>query len=77
MTEQLIADCRSAAGIVAGKVNEAEIVKRCVFALANERACILEEGIAARASEIDIACLNGYGFPLHRAGRCCMPTSSA
>ena len=39
-----------------------------MFALVNEGARILEEGIAARASDIDIVYLNGYGFPLHRGG---------
>jgi 3-hydroxyacyl-CoA dehydrogenase len=39
-----------------------------MYALVNEGARILEEGIAARASDIDIVYLNGYGFPLHRGG---------
>jgi 3-hydroxyacyl-CoA dehydrogenase len=39
-----------------------------MYALANEGARILEEGIAARASDIDLVYLNGYGFPLHRGG---------
>ena len=45
-----------------------EIVERCVFALVNEGARILEEGIALRASDLDVVYLNGYGFPLHRGG---------
>ena len=41
---------------------------RLVFALVNEGAKILEEGIAMRASDIDMIYLSGYGFPLHRGG---------
>ena len=68
LTAQLIADYRSEAGITARKVSDDEVVERCMFALVNEGARILEEGIAARASDIDIAYLNGYGYPLHRGG---------
>ncbi|OYU98744.1 MAG: 3-hydroxyacyl-CoA dehydrogenase [Burkholderiales bacterium PBB5] len=68
LTEQLIADYRAANGITARKVTDDEVVERCIFALVNEGARILEEGIAARASDIDIVYLNGYGFPLHRGG---------
>ena len=45
-----------------------EIVDRCIFALVNEGARILEEGIALRAVDIDIIYINGYGFPAHRGG---------
>ena len=45
-----------------------EIVERCVYALINEGARILEEGFAARASDIDVIYLNGYGFPAWRGG---------
>ena len=45
-----------------------EIVKRLVFALVNEAAHILEEGIAMRAGDIDIVYLYGYGFPAFRGG---------
>jgi 3-hydroxyacyl-CoA dehydrogenase len=68
VTEQLIADFRAAEGITPRKVRDAEVVERCIFALVNEGARILEEGIAARASDIDVVYLNGYGFPLHRGG---------
>jgi len=67
-TEQLIAQYRSDAGIAPRQVGDEEIVQRCMFALVNEGARILEEGIAARASDIDIVYLNGYGFPLQRGG---------
>jgi 3-hydroxyacyl-CoA dehydrogenase len=49
-------------------IPDEEIVGRLVYALVNEGAKILEEGIAARASDIDIVYLNGYGFPLWRGG---------
>jgi 3-hydroxyacyl-CoA dehydrogenase len=43
-------------------------VQRLVFALVNEAAHILEEGIANKASDIDIVYIYGYGFPVHRGG---------
>jgi 3-hydroxyacyl-CoA dehydrogenase len=68
VTEALIAQYRTEQGITPRKVSDDEVVERCIFALVNEGARILEEGIAARASDIDIVYLNGYGFPLHRGG---------
>ena len=67
-TEQLIAQYRLDAGIAPRVVGDDEVVERCMFALVNEGARILEEGIAARASDIDIVYLNGYGYPLRRGG---------
>ncbi|MGH8686445.1 MAG: 3-hydroxyacyl-CoA dehydrogenase NAD-binding domain-containing protein [Burkholderiales bacterium] len=49
-------------------ISDEEIVERCIYALANEGARILEEGIALRASDIDMVYLTGYGFPAHRGG---------
>jgi 3-hydroxyacyl-CoA dehydrogenase len=49
-------------------IGDEEIVERLVYALVNEGARILEEGIALRASDIDMVYLSGYGFPLHRGG---------
>jgi 3-hydroxyacyl-CoA dehydrogenase len=49
-------------------ISDEEIVERLVYALVNEGARILEEGIALRASDIDMVYLSGYGFPLHRGG---------
>lgn len=68
LTETLINDYRAANGITPRKISDAEVIERCIFALVNEGARILQEGIAARASDLDIAYLNGYGFPLHRGG---------
>ena len=66
--EALIARYRADAGIAPRQVSDDEVIERCIFALVNEGARILEEGIAARASDLDIVYLNGYGFPLHRGG---------
>jgi len=55
-------------GIEQRKISPEEIVERCVYALVNEGARILEEGFALRAVDIDIIYINGYGFPTHRGG---------
>jgi 3-hydroxyacyl-CoA dehydrogenase len=55
-------------GIERREISDGEIVERLVYALVNEGARILEEGIALRASDIDMVYLSGYGFPLHRGG---------
>jgi len=56
------------AGIAQGKLSSEEIVDRCIYALVNEGARILEEGIVLRAVDIDIIYLHGYGFPAYRGG---------
>jgi 3-hydroxyacyl-CoA dehydrogenase len=56
------------AGIPQRQISAAEIVDRCVYALVNEGARILEDGYALRAVDIDIIYLNGYGFPAYRGG---------
>jgi 3-hydroxyacyl-CoA dehydrogenase len=56
------------AGIPQRKISAAEIVDRCLYALVNTGAQILDEGIALRALDIDIVYLNGYGFPAYRGG---------
>jgi 3-hydroxyacyl-CoA dehydrogenase len=55
-------------GIERRAIGDREIVERLVYALVNEGAKILEEGIALRASDIDMVYLSGYGFPLFRGG---------
>jgi len=55
-------------GVARRQISDQEINERLVFALVNEGARILEEGIALRASDIDMVYLTGYGFPLHRGG---------
>jgi 3-hydroxyacyl-CoA dehydrogenase len=66
--ERIILHAARGAGLTRRSISADEIVKRCMFALVNEGAKILEEGIAARASDIDVVYLTGYGFPLFRGG---------
>ncbi len=66
--EQMIADHRAALGITPRKISDEEIVQRLVFSLVNEAAHILEEGIANKASDVDIVYIFGYGFPVYRGG---------
>ncbi|MBC7992303.1 MAG: enoyl-CoA hydratase/isomerase family protein [Rhizobacter sp.] len=66
--EKIIEDFRTERGLAARKVSDEEVIERCIYAMVNEGARILEEGIAQRASDIDIVYLNGYGFPAHRGG---------
>ena len=62
---------RADLGITPRKIGDDEIVGRLVYALVNEGAKIVDEGIAMRASDIDMVYLTGYGFPLHRGGPMC------
>lgn len=66
--DALIAAYRQEAGITPRKIPASEIVERCVYALINEAARLLDEGIAQRASDIDVVYLMGYGFPPYRGG---------
>jgi 3-hydroxyacyl-CoA dehydrogenase len=59
---------RKSLGITPRKISDEEIVQRLVFALVNEAAHILDEGIANKASDIDIVYIFGYGFPAYRGG---------
>jgi 3-hydroxyacyl-CoA dehydrogenase len=68
LVEDMIAQHRKELGIEPRKISDEEIVQRLVYALVNEAAHILEEGIAQRASDIDMVYLTGYGFPIHRGG---------
>lgn len=69
---QLVVDMiekhRKDLGITPRKISDEEIVQRLVFSLVNEAAHILEEGIASKASDIDMVYLTGYGFPIWRGG---------
>jgi 3-hydroxyacyl-CoA dehydrogenase len=65
---RIIEQWRAERGHAARAIDVQEIVERCVFAMVNEGARILAEGIAQRASDIDVVYLNGYGFPKHRGG---------
>jgi 3-hydroxyacyl-CoA dehydrogenase len=65
---RLIAGWVAEAGIPQRQIGAEEIADRCLYALINEGARILEEGFALRAVDIDIIYLNGYGFPPYRGG---------
>jgi 3-hydroxyacyl-CoA dehydrogenase len=65
---QMVKKWGTEAGIPQRQISTEEIVDRCIYALVNEGARILEEGYALRAVDIDIIYLNGYGFPAHRGG---------
>ena len=65
---QMIEDYRKAQGITPRKISDEEIVQRLVYSLVNEAARILEDGIASKASDIDMVYLMGYGFPIYRGG---------
>jgi 3-hydroxyacyl-CoA dehydrogenase len=66
--EKLIEQVAEEAGIARRKITPEEIIERTQYALINEGARILEEGIALRAVDIDIIYLNGYGYPAWRGG---------
>jgi 3-hydroxyacyl-CoA dehydrogenase len=65
---ELIRATAREAGIPQRTFTDEEIVERCVYALINEGARVLEEGMAERASDVDVIYVNGYGFPLWRGG---------
>src|SRR6185295_13670721 len=67
-TAALIEQAARDAGIERRSIARDEIVDRCIFALVNEGAHLLGEGIALRAADIDVVYLNGYGFPAWRGG---------
>ena len=68
---KMIEDHRASLGIKPRKIADEEIVHRLVYSLVNEAAKILEEGIANKASDVDMVYLTGYGFPLWRGGPLC------
>jgi 3-hydroxyacyl-CoA dehydrogenase len=64
----LIEQHRKDEGIVPRKISDEEIVQRLVYALVNEGARILDDGIASKSGDIDMVYLTGYGFPIWRGG---------
>jgi 3-hydroxyacyl-CoA dehydrogenase len=68
LVEEIIVKYSKELGLQRRKISNDEIIERCAFALANEGAAILEDGIALRASDIDMVYLTGYGFPAFRGG---------
>jgi 3-hydroxyacyl-CoA dehydrogenase len=67
-TDAIIERYRAQEGIKPRTVSDEEIVERCIYALVNEGARIVEQGIAQRSSDVDVVYLNGYGFPAYRGG---------
>jgi 3-hydroxyacyl-CoA dehydrogenase len=55
-------------GIGPREISDEEIEQRCLFALINEGAKVLEEGVALRGSDVDVVYTSGYGFPRYRGG---------
>jgi 3-hydroxyacyl-CoA dehydrogenase len=65
---RILADAAKRLGVVQRRHSADEIVERCVYPLINEGIRILEEGIAARAGDVDVVWCAGYGFPRYRGG---------
>jgi 3-hydroxyacyl-CoA dehydrogenase len=65
---KLIEQLAAQRGIERRRVEEAEIVERCLLQLINVGAQVLETGIAVRAADIDVVWVHGYGFPRHKGG---------
>ena len=68
LIERLIVDHSKEHGIVRRQISDAEILERCLYSMINEAANILQEGVAARAIDVDMVWLHGYGFPRYRGG---------
>ena len=68
VTERLILDFAARQGVARRAIADEEILERCLYPMVNEGAKILDEGIAARASDIDTVWLCGYGWPRYRGG---------
>ncbi|MCU0965332.1 MAG: 3-hydroxyacyl-CoA dehydrogenase NAD-binding domain-containing protein [Burkholderiaceae bacterium] len=68
LVEKLILDFAAEKGITRRKIDDAEILERLVYPMINEGAKILAEGIAQRASDVDVVWIYGYGWPVYRGG---------
>ena len=68
VTAELFAEVAAAQGITQGDISDEEILDRCLLPMINEGAKILDEGIAVRASDIDVTYVYGYGWPVYRGG---------
>jgi 3-hydroxyacyl-CoA dehydrogenase len=66
--DELLRGVSEQLGITRRQVSDQEVLERCLYAMINEGAKILEEKIALRASDIDTVWIHGYGFPPHRGG---------
>jgi 3-hydroxyacyl-CoA dehydrogenase len=68
LVDQILEESRKEMGIKPRKISHTEIIERCIYPLINEGARILDEGIALRASDIDVIYIYGFGFPSFRGG---------
>ncbi|MDB2550012.1 3-hydroxyacyl-CoA dehydrogenase NAD-binding domain-containing protein [Porticoccaceae bacterium] len=68
VTAELFAEVAAAQGVTQSDISDEEILDRCLLPMINEGAKILEEGIAVRASDIDVTYVCGYGWPVYRGG---------
>jgi len=68
LVEQVILEMSARQSIERRAIDDEEILERCVYPMINEGAKILDEGIAFRASDIDVVWVNGYGWPVYRGG---------
>jgi 3-hydroxyacyl-CoA dehydrogenase len=68
VTEKIIDQVRARKGVNARSISDEEIMERCIFPMINESLKILEEGVAIRASDIDVVWQTGYGWPVYRGG---------
>ena len=73
VVEKIILDFAAKKGINRRTISDDEILERCIYPMINEGAKILDEGMAQRASDIDIVWINGYGWPVYRGGPMFMP----
>lgn len=71
VVEKIIREFAASKGRSRREVSDQEILERCIYPMINEGAKILEEGIAIRASDIDVVWVNGYGWPVYRGGPMC------
>jgi len=68
LVRDLVLQQSAAKGVTRRTISDEEILQRCTYTMINEGALILEEGMAYRASDIDMVWLTGYGFPAYRGG---------
>jgi 3-hydroxyacyl-CoA dehydrogenase len=64
----IVREFAAQSGVPQRTVTQEEIIEECVFPMINEGFCLLEEGMAQRASDIDVVWLNGYGWPQDKGG---------
>jgi 3-hydroxyacyl-CoA dehydrogenase len=68
VVQQIIEDFAAKQGVERRDISDQEIIERTLYTMVNEGAKILEEGIAQRASDVDVVWVYGYGWPVYRGG---------